>query len=143
VRILARFGATLFVLAVLFATHPALAGSQRVSWASIEVRPGDDAARLHKELKAALTKATKKASFGKAKGIVLTATLVEFTSAVEGDVVHVTCAMKGRVIGHAAARSRLVFGGSPKDRAKLEKQVIEMVSRGLVARLAAIARDAD
>lgn len=126
----------LFALAPAADAHP----SKAVEWTKIEVRAGDDQKRLAKELKAALAAAVKKASFGKAKHVELTARLVDMETTIDGDVARVSCTLKGRVVGAEGARSRMSFGGSSKDKAALEKQVLTMVANGLVARLAQIAR---
>ena len=46
----------------------------------------------------------------------------------------------GRVPGGPSAKSRISFGGSPADKAKLEKQVLTMVANAVVSRLAEIVR---
>jgi hypothetical protein len=111
-----------------------------VEWSQIEVPPGENAARLGKVLRAALTQAARKTNFGKAKSISLSAKLVEFSTEERGDVLRVTCTVRGRVKGGPSARSKISFGGSLAQRNALEKQVLTMVANGLVARLAQIAR---
>jgi hypothetical protein len=114
-----------------------------VAFTHVEVRAGDDAPRLGHELRALLAQATRHASFGPGSPrtkIALTARLVEFTVEEREGVLRIRCAMSGRIAGGRGARSKISFGGSPKDRAKLEKQVLRMVADGLVARLAEISR---
>jgi hypothetical protein len=111
-----------------------------VEWSQVEVPAGENAARLGKVLRAALTQAARKTNFGKAKSITLSAKLVEFSTEQRGDVLRVTCTVRGRVKGGQSARSKISFGGSLGQRTELEKQVLTMVANGLVARLAQIAR---
>jgi hypothetical protein len=131
----------LFVAALRLASlSPAMAsGKTKVEWSKVDVPEGQDAARHARVLKQALAQAAKKASFGKAKSVTLSARLVELTTERRGDVLRVTCAVMGRA-GGQSARSRISFGGSPASRDDLEKQVITMVANGLVARLAQIVR---
>lgn len=114
--------------------------STKVEWTRISAPPGKDADRTTRALKPLLVKAARKADFGKAKSVKLAARVVEFTSTRQGDVLRVSCTIMGHVVGGPSAKSRISFGGSPDDRAALEKQVLEMVANGLVARLAQIAR---
>jgi hypothetical protein len=116
------------------------AGRPKVSWLRVDVPEGGDSARVQKVLKQALAQAAKKANFGKAKSVTLSARVVELATEQHGDVVHITCTVMGRVIGGAGARSRISYGGSPEKRDELEKEVLTQVANGLVARLAQIVR---
>jgi hypothetical protein len=127
-------------LSVLGAAPGTALARTKVEWSRVEVPAGEHAARLGKVLRTALTEAARKTNFGKAKSITLSAKLVEFSSQQRGDVVRVSCTVRGRVVGGQSARSKISFGGSPAQRAELEKQVLTMVANGLVARLAQIAR---
>lgn len=128
--------------AVLVATAPpAEARSRaRVEWKRVEVPPGDDAARLEKLFRKVLAKAGKRADFGKARRVTLSARIVELTFEPRGDVLQVTCTMVGRLEGGPKARSRISYGGHPNQRAALEQDVLTMVASGLVTRLAEMAR---
>ena len=112
----------------------------KVEWSNIRVPPGKDADRTTRLLKGLLIQAAKKADFGKAKSVKLSARVVTFTSELRGDVLQVTCTIVGRVVGGQSAKSRISYGGSPAEREQLEKQVLGMVANGLVARLAQITR---
>jgi hypothetical protein len=112
----------------------------KVEWASIEVPHGDEAARRVKVLRTALEQAARKANFGKAKSVTLSAKVVEFTVERRGEILRVTCTVLGRVQGAASAKSKISFGGSPGSQVELENQVMTTVASGLVARLAQIAR---
>jgi hypothetical protein len=134
--------ASCLAAAALLGSSEALA-RPTVAFTRVEVRAGDDAARLGHELRGLLAQATRRAAFGpggRKTKIEVTARLVEFAVEERDGVLRVRCAMSGRIVGGRGARSKISFGGSPKDRAKLEKQVLKMVADGLVARLAQIAR---
>lgn len=118
---------------------PALA-RPKIEWIHVDVPEGHDSARISKLFKKALADAAKKANFGKAKSVSLSARITELTSEQQGDVLRVSCTVMGRVPRGPGARSRISFGGSPEERAELEKQVITTVANGLVARLAQIVR---
>jgi hypothetical protein len=127
-------------LSALLIAPPAALAKPTVQWTRVDVPERPDSARITKLLKKALTDAAKRANFGKAKAVALTARLIEFTAEERGDVLQIRCTIQGRVVGGASARSKISFGGSPTSRADLEKQVLTMVANGLVARLAQIAR---
>lgn len=133
--------AALGIAAITVAPVTALAAKPKVDWVRVEVPEGQDAARLTKVLKEALKQAAKRADFGKAaKSVSLSARIVELKTEQQGDVLRVTCTIMGRVTGGAGARSRMSYGGSPDKREDLERDVVTMVARGLVARLAQIVR---
>ncbi len=134
--------AVALAIAACLASVPttAHAGKTAVTWTKIDVPEGDSAATLQKSLKKLLDEAARKANFGKAKTLSLTVKLTDFTSETKGDVHRVTCSIVGRIPGGPSARSRISFGGSPADKAKLEKQVLTMVARAVVTRLAEIVR---
>lgn len=134
--------ATAFGAAALF-MFPGTALSRsatKVQWTRIDVPEGKDSARLAKLLKSLLTQAAKKADFGKLKSVKLSARIVAFSAVEKGDVLQVSCTIGGRLDGGPGARSHISFGGSPKERAQLEKQVLSMVANGLVTRLAEMAK---
>jgi hypothetical protein len=116
------------------------AGHTAVTWTRIDVPDGDGAQALQKTLKKLLDQAAHKANFGKAKKLDFTIKVLELTSETHGDVHRVSCAIVGRIPGGPSAKSRISFGGSPADKAKLEKQVLTMVSHAVVTRLAEIVR---
>ena len=84
-----------------------------VEWKRIEVPPGPDADRLTRELKAALTLATRRADFGK-RAATATIRLVEFRAEERGDVLKLSCVLVGRLEGGKGARSRISYGGGRK-----------------------------
>jgi hypothetical protein len=129
-------------LATLVVAPPAAAsgGKPKIEWVRVDVPEREGSARLQKLVKKALGQAVKKANFGKAKAVALSAPVVEMTTEERGDVLRITCTVMGRVIGGAGARSRISYGGSPEKRDALEKEVVTQVANGLVARLAQIVR---
>lgn len=127
-------------LSLLGAAEGTAIARTKVEWSRVDVPAGESSARLGKVLRAALEQAARKANFGSAKSITLSAKIVSFNAEQRGDVVRLSCTVMGRIAGGQSARSKISFGGSPKDRAELEKQVLTMVANGLVARLAQIAR---
>lgn len=127
-------------LSLLGAAEGTAIARTKVEWSRVDVPAGESAARLGKVLRTALEQASRKANFGSAKSITLSAKIVSFNAEQRGDVVRLSCTMMGRIAGGQSARSKISFGGSPKERAELEKQVLTMVANGLVARLAQIAR---
>lgn len=58
----------------------------------------------------------------------------------DGDVLRVHCTAVGELPGGRKARSELDFGGSPAERDRLVKNVLDMVARGVVGRLAEMER---
>jgi hypothetical protein len=140
-RCVTRWAALLAVgLATLAVAPPSAHARPRIDWVRVDVPERDDAARVTKLFKQLLGQAAKKANFGKAKNVALSARIMELTVEQHGDVLHVNCTAMGRVAGGAGARSRISFGGSPEKRDELEKEVLTMVANGLVARLAQIVR---
>jgi hypothetical protein len=126
---------------LLGAPSPARAeGRTKVTWTRIDVPATEGAATLEKTLKKLLDKAARKATFGKTKSVELAVKVTELTSEQKGDVHRVTCTIVGRIPGGPSAKSRISFGGSPAEKAKLEKQVLTMVANAVVTRLAEIVR---
>lgn len=115
-------------------------GRDKASWKKIEAPAGEHHDRLVRLLKPLLQSATRKADFGKSKGVVLHARILSWSSFTQGDVHRVSCTLVGRIQGGPTARSRISFGGRPSERAALEKQVLTMVANGVVTRLAEIAK---
>ncbi len=59
----------------------------------------------------------------------------------QGDVVQVTCSAIGRLPKGKTAKSHLSFGGSKAKRGAVVNKVLEIVARGVVARLAELERE--
>lgn len=58
----------------------------------------------------------------------------------KGRALEVRCSARGELPGGRRARSRLVFGGDPKQARQLVERVLEIVARGVVGRLAELER---
>lgn len=127
--------------ALLFAVgSPSLAhASARVDITELAM-PAESTAKLEKTLRTLLHRAAKPLNFGGGKRIEVTVRLVELSVEESSDVVRVTCTLVGRLKGGGTARSHISFGGSPKRRKELERQVLAMVSDGVMSRLAEMAR---
>jgi hypothetical protein len=67
--------------------------------------------------------------------------LEQLDLSVERGVLKVRCTALGRLPKGKTARSRLEFGGDPKDARKVIDHVLTIVARGVLARLAEIERD--
>jgi len=142
-RRVTKWGALIAIgLATVTAAPPAASagGKSRIDWVRVDVPASEDGPRVQKLLKQALGQAAKKANFGKARAVSLSARVVELVTEERGDVLHITCTVMGRVVGGAGARSRISYGGSPDKREELEKEVLTQAANGLVARLAQIVR---
>ncbi len=59
----------------------------------------------------------------------------------KGSALEVRCSARGELPGGRRARSRLVYGGDPKQTQKLVERVLEIVARGVVGRLAEMERE--
>jgi hypothetical protein len=112
-----------------------------VDWTRVDAPAGDDADRLAKSLRSALKDASRKADFGKTRKVSLRARITEYVVEKRGDVLRIRVAVIGRIVGGPSAKSRISFGGDPRDPKALEKQVLTMVANGVVSRLAALVRD--
>ncbi|HEY0469385.1 MAG TPA: hypothetical protein VGC79_34585 [Polyangiaceae bacterium] len=58
----------------------------------------------------------------------------------DNGVLHVTCTARGRLPKGKSAKSRIVFGGDPRERTKVIEHVLDIVARGVVTRLAELER---
>lgn len=67
--------------------------------------------------------------------------LEELQLSVERGVLKVRCTAFGRLPKGKSARSKLEFGGDPKDPRKVVDHVLLIVARGVLARLADLERD--
>jgi hypothetical protein len=138
----------LLVFAFLFAVAlapAATAATTRVRWTKVEVRAGDDAARVAKKLEKLLVQASRKAKWGKGDRLELTARVTTLTWEEREDILRVTVTVVaritgGKIDGGTSARSHIRLGGRPKDRRQIEEEALEIVSGGLVTRLSDIAR---
>jgi hypothetical protein len=91
-------------------------------------------------LKTLLQEASRRAEWGKGRALRLSATITELTWERHEDVLRLEVAVVGRIAGGASVRSRIRVGGRPAERSKLERDALQIVSTGLVTRLADISR---
>lgn len=139
--------AALLAGAILVSTDveakPHALGKSMVTWTEVQVRDGNDSARLEALLKNILKDESRKVDWGKKLLDPLDATISvkDFKTEVHGDVVRVSCSATGKIKGLGVAKSRFSYGGHPHEKAKLEKHVLELVSRGIVTRLAEMVRE--
>lgn len=66
--------------------------------------------------------------------------VVELSVRREGNVLRVTCSAVGRLPGKQSARSQLTFGGDPAQAQRVVNEVLEIVGRGVLTRLASLER---
>jgi len=66
--------------------------------------------------------------------------VTELHFTLEKKVLKVRCTAVGRLPGGQTAKSDLTYGGSPTQRGQVVRQVLEIVSRGVITRLAEMER---
>lgn len=114
----------------------------QIVWAEVTVREGADRTKREKQLEKILKKEAKRANWGTGHLSPIEASVLikELTAVRDGDVVRVTCTGVGRLMSGQAVKSRFSFGGHPEEQEKLHQKILELVGRGIVTRLAEIAR---
>lgn len=135
-----RLLALLLFAALLVAASPPAEARGRVSWTQVDVRKGDDAKRVGSNLKKLLEKKSRRAKWGKGAKLELRARVTKLSWEERDDVLRVSVTVVAKIVGGKTARSYIRMGGHPKERRKIEKQALDIVSSGLVTRLAAIAK---
>ena len=98
--------------------------------------------RVTRMLKTMLQEASRRADWGKGSTLRLSASITDLRWEQYDDVLRLEVGVVGRIVGAASVRSRIRVGGRPADRSKLEHEALQIVSTGLVTRLADIARTA-
>ncbi len=121
---------------------PASARAPRVVWTEITVASRDKRPELERFLKQIVDKQTRLANWGAPRQSPLEASfdVTEFSAVAGKDVVRVTCTAVGKLKGGQSVRSHFSMGGRPAGRAELERQLLTMLGRGIVSRLAEVAR---
>ncbi len=66
--------------------------------------------------------------------------VVKLLITTQDGVLKVSCSAKGTLPGGKTARSQLSFGGHPSQRNQVVKQVLDIVARGVITRLAELER---
>lgn len=102
-----------------------------------------EAKRVSKVLEKALKHEAHRVQWGAGRGSRITYRfyLEELNLSVERGVLKVRCTALGRLPKGKTARSKLEFGGDPKDPRKVIDHVLLIVARGVLARLADLERD--
>lgn len=138
--------AALAALAALALVAPDAAAKgprkQRVVWTDVVLPEGAERARREALLRGILEKEGRRADWGKGRAEPVEAEVhvKDLRVTVEGDVLRVTCAASGKIRKLGVAKSSFSYGGKVTERAALERRVLELVARGLIARLAEMAR---
>ena len=133
-------------LAALLSLAPPLsdgwaARRKKVDWTAVEVRSGDDAKRVSRQLRQYLVKASKSADWGKTSKLKLSARVKRLEWDEREDVVRVNLTVVARIVDGPSAKSRIRLGARPEERRKLVRQALRIVADGLVTRLAELSRN--
>lgn len=101
-----------------------------------------DSRALKKHLERVLKKEVRRVEWGAGRDnrIEYRFSVTKLELAVNGDVLKVSCAALGALPGGKTAKSQLTFSGPAKERQRVIKQVLEIVARGVVTRLAQLER---
>jgi hypothetical protein len=102
-----------------------------------------DHARITKLLEKTLKHEQRRVQWGAGRGnrIAYRFYLETLDLDVEHGVLKVRCTALGRLPKGKTARSKLEFGGDPKDSQKVVDHVLSIVARGVLSRLAELERD--
>lgn len=126
-----------------FAASPAArpGASSPVLWTEVSIASREERPDLERFLKRVLDQETRRANWGARRDSPLEARLavIEFSVVHAKDIVRVTCTGVGKLQGQSV-RSHFSMGGRPSGKAELERQLLGMLGRGIVSRLAEIAR---
>lgn len=118
-------------------------GRPTVKLDRLEFRPDVAGARYFKKrLRKMLAHHVRHVDWGAGRGstIEYRFTVKELTIDKGDKVIHVTCEAYGKLPSGKTAKSRITFGGAPSRRSKLIVRVLDIVSRGVVTRLAEMER---
>jgi len=96
-----------------------------------------------RHLKFVLRREARRVNWGAGRNnrIPLRFTVEKLALVPKGNALEVRCSARGELPGGRRARSRLVFGGDPRQAQKLVQRVLEIVARGVVGRLAEMERE--
>jgi hypothetical protein len=116
--------------------------SPRVVWTEISLPGRESRPELERFLKHVIEQQTRRANWGPRREdpIEVRLEVTELTAVLSKDVVRVTCTGVGHLKGGQTVRSHFSMGGRPSGKAELERQLLTMLGRGIVGRLAEIAR---
>lgn len=139
------FGGLLCGVSALVTSWPGEAEARRrtrVEWS--EVKLPDDARQKKRQalLRKVLAQESRRADWGRHKSGVVRAsvTVTQFQVVRRDDVMRVTCTAVGKLEKGPSARTHFSFGGHPDQQDKLEQTILTLIGRGIVTRLAALAR---
>lgn len=145
----------MLVFAFSIMTPGIAAAGPKVKWTKVDVRPGDDGSRVARILKRELERASRGEDWTKGSGksakrrksstYSLSAKVTQLAWEKDDDVLRVSVTVVARIDDgprgkRQHVRSHIRIGGHPKRRRKLEKQALHIVARGIVTRLAEVAR---
>lgn len=113
-----------------------------VTWGAVTAPKGDDKARLEKAMRSMLEREAAQADWGRAAraGLEGSFTLRHLYGSLDRGVLRVHCAASGRLRDGRPASSTFTLGGRPEERASLERRALTLAVRGVVVRLAELAR---
>lgn len=140
VRVLALAAVLLTVAAADAAPHR---GRPTVKLDHLEFPAEVPGARFFvKRLERLLAHHARRADWGAGRGSVIEYRFAvkELSVVADGDVLRVTCEASGKLPSGRGAKSRISYGGAPGKRNELVLKVLEIVSRGVVTRLAELER---
>ena len=127
--------------ALLASSRDVAARGARVVWTAIEFPPHHDNPTLDAAFRKIIEHEGRHAEWGDHDAPVeASLCIVQLDVSATQEVVRVSAALTGRLHGGRLARSSVSMGAAPRDRAKLERQVLTMLGRGIVTRLAAMSR---
>jgi hypothetical protein len=114
----------------------------RVVWTGISLPSGESRPELERFLKRVVDQQTRRANWGPRREdpIEVRLEVTELTATMSKDVVRVTCSGVGHLKGGQTVRSHFSMGGRPSGKVELERQLLTMLGRGIVGRLAEIVR---
>lgn len=118
-------------------------GQPRVQLNRILLPPDmPDAARWEKHLKKTLAREARQANWGAGAGntIEYRFQITELRFTREQGALRIHCTALGQLPGGQRARSELQFGGAPQKQNELIQQVLDVVARGVITRLAELER---
>jgi len=131
----------LLSVALLLATADASA-ARRVAWTQVAAPAIEHPAQIAHALRRRLVRASRHAKWGHGPRLELSARITDLTWERQQDVLRVSLTVVAKIAGGKGARSHIRLGGRPDRRRKLLRQALQIVSGGLVTRLAEIARKA-
>ena len=117
-------------------------GRPRVTIDRLTFPKMDGSAAYVRHLTLVIRREARKADWGAGRKnrIELRFVVEQLTLRPKANALEVSCSARGELPGGRRARSRLVYGGDPKQPRKLVERVLEIVARGVVGRLAELER---